>query len=364
MELDTNAHLCARAQADPYKLYPTFALAFALFDEPAWDVLSPERPLRYWRLLEINQSGSLPLVTSPLHADERIVSYLKGLNYLDDRLAPFLNHLDVTKAELPPSQQASVDAILNQLKISGLQRLPIIQLLGPDKESKQLVAWHVAAALGLHLYRMSAELLPPQASELETLARLWERESILLPITLYLDAHDIESNITGLVSRFLVRCNGLLFLDTKDIWPGLNQAAAFEIKPTPDLEQKAAWAAMLGPAANAANNSPAMLAGQFNLNLDSLGEIAENALYENEEGRNLHDLLWDACLTCTRPRLDVLAQRLDPKATWDDIVLPSEEVELLRQIADQVSNRSQVYDRGGFRGDEPGTWHWRSLRRG
>ena len=56
MELDTRiAGLCAQAQDDPSRPYPTFALALALFDEPAWDALSPERPLRYWRLIEINQ---------------------------------------------------------------------------------------------------------------------------------------------------------------------------------------------------------------------------------------------------------------------------------------------------------------------
>jgi hypothetical protein len=38
------------AQHDPARPYPTFALIVALFDDPAWDVLSPERPLRYWRL--------------------------------------------------------------------------------------------------------------------------------------------------------------------------------------------------------------------------------------------------------------------------------------------------------------------------
>ena len=97
MELDTRiAGLCARAQDDPDRPYPTFALALALFDDPAWDALSPERPLRYWRLIEINQPGATPLTTSALRADERIVNYLKGLNYLDDRLTPLLAPLEVT----------------------------------------------------------------------------------------------------------------------------------------------------------------------------------------------------------------------------------------------------------------------------
>src|SRR5205085_1929873 len=42
LELDTRiGHLCAAAQHNPQQTYPTFALALALFDDPAWDVLSP-----------------------------------------------------------------------------------------------------------------------------------------------------------------------------------------------------------------------------------------------------------------------------------------------------------------------------------
>ena len=108
MELDTRiAPLCAHAQDDQNRPYPTFALALVLFDEPRWDVLSPERPLRHWRLIEINQPAAQPLTTSPLRADERIVNYVKGLDYLDDRLSALLAplELDEEQAELPPSQQ-------------------------------------------------------------------------------------------------------------------------------------------------------------------------------------------------------------------------------------------------------------------
>jgi SpoVK/Ycf46/Vps4 family AAA+-type ATPase len=58
--------------------------------------------------------------------------------------------------------------------------------------------------------------------------------------------------------------------------------------------------------------------------------------------------LWDACLEATRPGLDGLAQRIEPKATWGDIALPEPELKLLRQIAAQVRRRGQVYENGGF----------------
>jgi hypothetical protein len=133
MELDTSiASLCARAQGDPSRNYPTFALALTLFDAPAWDALSPERPLRYWRLLEINQSASQPMTTSPLRIDERIVSFLKGLNYVDDRLALLLTPMELQADDLPlpVSQQSVADSICERLKqVAVGESLPIIQLL-------------------------------------------------------------------------------------------------------------------------------------------------------------------------------------------------------------------------------------------
>jgi hypothetical protein len=408
MELDTRvAALCARAQDDPNRPYPTFALALALFDDPAWDVLSPDRPLRYWRLIEINQPGAEPLTTSPLRADERIVNYFKGLNYLDDRLAPLLAPFDVVdtrQIELPRSQRIAAEMIIHRLEQAIAARPPVIQLLGLDPLSKQLVVGHAAAQLGLQLYRLPAELLPVQAAELETLARLWQRESILLPIALYLDAYEADGpthpeggapHAAPPLRRFLARSHGIFFLNTREIRPGLGpMTVTIEVdKPTPaeqqavwadvlgemaaeqqpawgemleeeaEAEQQAAWDEVLEEAVVAEQeaawpdvsegkriDSPALLAGQFNLNLVTIHQIARTVATEpSDNGHITHDRLWGACLVSARPRLDQLAQRLDPKATWDDIVLPEEQMSLLRQIADQVGQRIRVYDDWGFR---------------
>jgi len=51
----------------------------------------------------------------------------------------------------------------------------------------------------------------------------------------------------------------------------------------------------------------------------------------------------------TRPRLDALAQRIDARATWDDLVLPHDEAQQLHEIADQIQHRGRVYDDWGFR---------------
>jgi SpoVK/Ycf46/Vps4 family AAA+-type ATPase len=116
-------------------------------------------------------------------------------------------------------------------------------------------------------------------------------------------------------------------------------------KPTP-AEQSDAWREALGAEAD---DLPARLTGQFNLNLPTIQQIAQTTVNQPGPDGELSARLWDACLARTRPRLDVLAQRIEAKATWDDIVLPESEMRQLRQIADQVEQRSRVYDAWGFR---------------
>jgi hypothetical protein len=346
--------LCARCQKDPSRAYPTFALAFSLFEEPSWDALSPERPLRYWRLIEITQPGGQPLTTSALRADERIVNYNKGLNYLDDRLLPLLTPIEqpTSGADLPPSHREAVDTIIRRLKLVDANRsLPIVQLLGADAASKQLVAGEVASSVGLQLYRLPAMLLPTQAAEIETLARLWQRESLLLPLALYLDTlnYSAEPAVAGPsspVTRLLERMEGAVFLDARESWPGLHKVTvSVDITKPSAAEQGAAWRSALGLAAG---ENPGQLAAQFNLSFPTIRQIAGDALSEQGDRAPLHDRLWEACLANTRPQLDVLAERINPKATWDDIVLPDAESALLRHIAEQVAQRTMVYEKWGF----------------
>jgi ATP-dependent 26S proteasome regulatory subunit len=353
MELDTRiAALCARAQDDPGKPFPTFALALALFDEASWDALSPERPLRYWRLLEIIQSGAQPLTTSALRADERAVDYLQGLNRLDDRVSSFIApmEIDPASAEIASSQNLIVEEVLRHWQRKGESALPIVQLLGPDPISKQLVAHHAAVKLNRVLCRLPIEVLPSAIQDLETLSRIWQRESRLLPLALYLDAEEADaaaSGRSGTLSRFVARTDGFCFLAVREALPRTGRDyVALDVSKPVAAEQQSAWTEELGPAGT---DSAALLAGQYNLTLPKLRRLARLARLESESApESLPEKVWEICRQSERPRLDALAQRLEPKMTWNDLVLPRGEMKLLREIAAQVAQRNKVYDEWGF----------------
>ncbi len=351
MEFDTRMSvLCAQAQNDAAHPYPTFALALALFDDPVWEALSPERPLRYWQLIEINQSAAQPLTVSALRADERVVNYIKGLNYLDDRLKPWVVPMTGAADVLPPSQQRQAENIIRYIQAAA-HEWPVVNLLGADSASKRALVKQAAHALGLNVYRLSAEVLPASWRELETFARLYQRESYLLPIALYLEVPDGDKALAA-INHFLARSSGLVFIDTRESWPHAERdlLTVDVAKPT-SAEQTAIWQQVLGEHAGSA---PVSLASQFNLSFPDIHRIAQVASgtvteAENNDEQSVLNRAWNACLITTRPRLDTLAQRLEVKArTWEDLVLPDAEKNTLQHIMNQVGQRHLVYGQWGF----------------
>jgi hypothetical protein len=349
MDLEENmASLCSRAQGDPSKRYPTFSLALNLFKDSAWDALSPHGPLRYLQLVEFSQTGVEPLNSSPMRCDQRIVDLIKGLNYLDDRLLPFLVPMSfaAVNESLAPSQQAAVEKILVYYGQQRLDRANVVQLLGRDASSKQLIAGRASFAMNLMLYRLPGEQIPTQPSDMDTLSRLWQRESMLLPLALFIDLENLDRSSPGAlaaVNRFVLRLNCAVFLDTSEPDGSMDGLLLEVSRPTP-VEQRDAWQAALG---DQAGELPDLLAGQFDMNVQEINRIAAMALASS--GGSIRDRLWQLCRDETRPILGGMAQRILPKSGWDDLVLQPSDIQLLHQIAEQVRYRSRVYDRWGFR---------------
>jgi hypothetical protein len=352
MELDTRTGArCARAQGDVDKPFPTFGLALALFDDAAWDAMSPQRPLRYWRLLEIHQPAAQPLIGAALHVDERIVDYLKGANHLDDRLAPLLQPVPAEAIELPPSQHEVAETIVLRLRASAASaRPPPVQLAGSDGDSKLLVAQTVAGELGIGLYRIGMDAVPTGVADQENLSRLLQREYALLPMALYVDATDADrTSAQGLaLQHLLARLGGVVLVDVREPWPQLAaDTLVMDVAKPTAAEQKQAWIEALGADHAALAARPAL---HFNFGVAAIRRLAADALAVTRgDPEQLPQVLWRDCIARARPALERLAQPVDAKATWDDLQLPAEEMTLLHRIADQVEHRAIVYDDWGFR---------------
>jgi len=331
-ELDpTVPALCADAQAAG-RNFATFGLALQALESGSWESLAAHRPLRYARLVEISQPGATALTAAALRIDERILNFIKGLNVLDERVALLVANTPDTVAEIAPSQQKAVDEIV------AAQR-PLAYLIGRNPASKLAVAQHACFRMNRRLYRLSAESLPTSKADLETFARLWRRESLLLPVALYVEADELDAASTdqeAALQGLIARDRGPLFVSLRE--PPrrpVSQALSIAVsKPTPQ-EQLAAWEE------SQTSQQAQRLAGQFDMNLDEIDSVVTSAATQAPG-------VWDRCREMLQPRLDLLAQRLELKATWKDLVLPDESLSLLQQIVGQATQRYNVYQKWGF----------------
>ncbi|HEY2058910.1 MAG TPA: ATP-binding protein [Amycolatopsis sp.] len=335
VELDPSiAALCARAHGDERMAYPTFGLALAALPGPAWEAVSPQGGLRFWQLVEELPGPGHGVVSAPLRADERVVNHLKGLGHLDHRLAPLVTPLRPAGAGLPPSQQDVADQVARHWQAADGAG-PVVQLAGASDAAKQLVTAHAAAASGLLGYRLPASLLPSRPTELDQLARLWQREAMLLPLALYLEAEETDAP----VARFLDRVTGPAVLATREIRADLTRPSLVLDAGPPTLAERAvAWRAVLGSAVDSEVDA---LAAQFALEVPAIAEVAAEAGGDPAKA-------WQVCRARTRPRLESLAERLEPKVGWDDLVLPDRARQQLTEIAGQVRQRSTVFHQWGF----------------
>ncbi|MFO7632401.1 MAG: ATP-binding protein [Caldilinea sp.] len=359
MELDsTFPDLCASAQNDVTRTYPTFGLALAALPGAHWSALSPGAALRYWRLIEVGSGASL--VSSPLRIDERVLHFLAGVQHLDEHLAGYVTP-EPPADDLLPSQAALADAIASlwAQAVETHADLPAVQLVGSDSITKRSLVAAACERLGVTPYRMPATVVPATPHELDALVRLWQREAVLSGAALLLDCDDLEGQDAAhwsSLALFAERVGGALFLCTQERRQLKRRVVvSFDVEKPASDEQYALWQQMLGQAAPLLNGHLDRVIAQFNLNAPairavcaSLAPTATDALHTPQDVRHLGATLWRACRSQARPRLDDLAQRIRAIATWDDLVLPDAQRETLCEIGLQVRQRATVYGRWGF----------------
>jgi ATPase family associated with various cellular activities (AAA)/Winged helix domain, variant len=339
-ELDpTTAARCAAASGDPRRGYPTFSLALAALREPHWSALAPVAPLRNWYLVEPAEDG--PVTTARLRIDERILHFLTGVRYLDPRLRGMARAAEPPPT-LPPTQQRAADAL--RRRWTAVHEAPRAELSGADPQTRRDIAASAARASDMWLYTVREADIPEDARERYTLARLWEREAILLPAVLLLEAGQgraaaLDSFASALDVPVVVSC--------ADPLPGWS--SPWERIAVPELsatEQRDLWLAALG---NGGLDSEALarLVAQFSLPAPVI-RTAAATVRRTASGADTAELAWRAGLAEARVALDELGRRIEPRATRADLVLPAAQREILDEIVAHVRRRATVYETWGF----------------
>ncbi len=359
MELDHQfASLCAALHDDGGMPYPTFQLALSALDNPHWSAISPESPLRYWKLLELG--GGPELTRCPLRLDEKILHHLLGVRHTDQRLMPLVRQLP-DFAEPAPSQAAVAERIAHIWRRAGDQPAPVFFLWGSQTEGKRAIAAKTCQLLELDIMAMSAHMLPASPEDLLNLIRLWEREALIHGLVLLLDCDETNTadpHIERAITHLIETIRGLLIVTgSQRRQPPRRPFLGIDVeKPTP-TEQNLLWRSTLGDAAHELEPWIERLVFHFNLSPSAIQSAALATLsnhaappgrQETLPNGRMGPGLWENCRLQARPRLEEMVHRIEPKAGWEDLVLPEIQLRVLRDISRHVHHRGTVYESWGF----------------
>jgi len=351
VELDARfGALCAALAGDSQRRHASFGIALAALADPHWSALAPVAPLRRWRLVELG--GNESLTANPLRIDERILHFLTGMSYLDDRLHGMVETVEAAGALAPSHRKVAERYAAIWARRSAEERWPVVQLCGAEHGAKASIATAAAAKLGLRLLRLRAADIPHAVGERAALARLCDRELMLGRYALLLDCEGVATGETAerAIVSFVNEVFGPIVIASRDPYRfdhGLHPR--LDVERPVAIERRALWRSALGPLADQVSGGFEELITQFPLDEAHIRAAAAAAIADGEnDAEPVADRLWDACRAQARTRLDNLAQRIEATARWEDLVLPEPQRDILREIAVHVRRSPKVYETWGF----------------
>jgi SpoVK/Ycf46/Vps4 family AAA+-type ATPase len=334
--------------------------------------LTPVAPLCRHRLVQLGEEPDqrpAPWLGTTLRLDPRVARFLLDDDAVDDRLRPYARVVaaaaGLDELVVPEAFRRQLSRLVEHARSGGTDLVLYCQ--GPYGVGKQTAAAACCRALGAALLVVDGRgLAASSLEEFATLARLIDREARLQGALLYWDDFDAlladekDAHLATLLP-ILEAYPGPTFLSGQATWEPVDAlgGATFVRLPFPQpgyQERLHLWRAALAEDATATLDPAldlAALANKFRLSGGQIRDAAATA-------RNLalarapaapevtQADLHAACRLHSNRKLAELAQKITPHYTWDDIVLPDDQMAQLREIYNQVQHRAVVYDAWGF----------------
>lgn len=318
---------------------------------------------------DANQT-QLPLLAHTLKLDDQIVSFLLRDPSIDKRivsacsLAFPIRNLDAQKAVNNDRK-----GLLALAKTRLEKNNPLwLYFQGPDTTSKVELAEGLASQLGMPILHVNLARLLSAAADFKTACRITLREAWLKGAVLYLNEYDTlrESEHAAAHQQFLTQLaqtNGIMILSGITPWIPLEQgpkgilSIIFDL---PDFSQRLKiWQNTLKvQGIKLSKKEIESLAGRFRLTPNQITDVvitatnqAQLRTFNSSESNQPHTLLdglFAAARIQTRHILAKLAQHIEPRSHWNDLVLPEDAMTQLKEITAQYLHRETVLETWGF----------------
>jgi len=308
-----------------------------------------------------------PLLSKFLKLDERVAAYLLDRNTIDSRLQPFTRLIGPNvqfKDLILPIELINHISFIAREKFTKNHSL-IFYFKGPYGVGKQSTAEAVCSELGKKLLVIEGNLLLGFESPVfEDKICLIMREATLQESAIYWNGFDalLAEDKQIFLDRLMAKieaCTGLMFLSGNSDWEptdALHQHTFIPIDFTiPSYQERLElWKKTLnGHTPLESDVDLSALASKFSFSggkiQDAFATARNRALLHSSEKRQISmDDLYVACRAHSNRNLANLSQKIKPKYTWDDIVLPFDQLSQLREITNHVKYKQLVYGDWGF----------------
>jgi ATPase family associated with various cellular activities (AAA) len=301
-------------------------------------------PLRRWRLIELapNRFHELPLAARRLGLNERLLAHLVGENTPDERLEALLDFSEPLPV-LTPAQVHCAQAVQHSWRqADDFRAFRAIALRGNDSAALRAIAWEAARLAGWEMVELRADRLPESPDERRECLRLWQVEALLESRALYLEATALSEHHLGYLRDWALNAGGPVITGWRDDAPLSARFLQFVAPRTDAFDRAQLIGAVLDGRVPGDPSFASRLAEQFDLGAASVYELCSQQASGDAAG------LWRAFRERSRPQLGPLVQPLESKLGWEDLILPSEQIELLREAVGQVRHRVRVHSEWGF----------------
>ena len=172
---------------------------------------------------------------------------------------------------------------------------------------------------------------------------MWEREAVLSTSALLIEYDDLERAEALRAATLAGDLRGLVFLSLRDPLQVARRATIrLDVDKPTRAEQSELWRACLGDDFGGRLDA---IVSHFQFSPQSIRSVSlavQSGAEPTERG------LWKACVAQSRPRLGELAERIEPRAGWADLILPQTLHVALEEILMQVKQRPVVHEAWGF----------------